>query len=137
MSKDIDLDKPLSDEDRAWLKDHSQLDLIAENDRKFKEPEESDPDAPQVSPADPPRFWEPGKEPEQRFVQRPFDPQVSGHFASKAEDGDEVKEVDEGEGEIVGLEDLTVEELKDELRELGLSTSGSKKELQERLQKAE
>jgi hypothetical protein len=133
MTKQIDLDKPLSDEDRAWLKERSQLDLIAENDRKFPpKVTKPDPNAPQTSPADAHKFWDEGKEPEQKFVQRPFDPQVTGHWASDPVDQGEA----EPEVEEVGPEDLTVEELKEELRERDLPTDGNKAELVKRLKKA-
>jgi hypothetical protein len=130
MSKDIDFDKPLSDEDRAWLHERSLDWRIQENDRKFgKEPEPSEP----VSPADPAPFWEEGTEPKSVFVQRPFDPQIEGYYAG----GVVVAEVEpEVEVEEVAVEDLTVEELKAELRDRELPTDGNKAELVKRLKKA-
>jgi hypothetical protein len=134
MSREIDLDKPLSDEDRAWLKDRSQLDVIAENDRKFKEPGDEEPEVSDdggqdlKSPADPGKSWEEGTEPPIQFAQRPFDPPVTGAFAGATIVGEE-GETEEADD----LDEWTVEELKDELRSRDLSTSGNKQELVKRL----
>jgi hypothetical protein len=135
MSRQIDLEKKLSDEDRAYLKEWSRSDLIEQNDRQFgkpePEPEVSEDGGQDLPTADAKPFWEEGKEPESKFVQRPFDPQVTGHFASEP--------VDQGgePPEEVEIDELTVDELKDELKARNLSTSGNKTDLQKRLAKAE
>jgi hypothetical protein len=135
MSRQIDLEKKLSDEDRAYLKEWSRNDLIEQNDRQFgkpePEPEISKEGGQDLPTADAKPFWEEGKEPESKFVQRPFDPQVTGHFASEPVDQGEGSEVEE-----VAPEDLTVEELRAELRERDLPTDGNKAELVKRLKKA-
>lgn len=137
MSKEIDLEKPLSGEDRAWLKERSQGYLVDENDRKFgkDEPEELEVDedgGQELKTTGAPVFWDPPEtEPKHEFVARPYDPPVSGHFAPEAppEEGEDVVEDDP--------DAWTVEELKEELRALDLPTSGNKDELVKRLRKAQ
>lgn len=88
MSKQIDLEKKLSDEDRAYLLARGRRWQVIQNDRRFA----STTAAPQQS----------------------------------SNDG----ESDEWEAEV---KELTVDELRDELANRGLSTSGNKPELQKRL----
>jgi len=129
MSKNIDLEKPLSDEDRAWLKDHALGYQIEENDRKFGKEKEYEP--PSLAAQEP---YEEGKRPEPVFAQRPFDPQIEGYFAGGViVPGESVIEVGEEETDI---EYLTVEELKEELHARDLSTSGNKNALVDRLKEA-
>jgi SAP domain len=141
MSKEIDLDKPLSEEDRAWLKERSLTHLIEANDRQFGvEPEEPVIDeelgSQQLVTTGAKQSWEPGTQPENKFVQRPYDIPVTGHFATSEVTGTgeavEAEAADEDE-----IEYMTVEELKEELRSLGQSTSGNKEELVNRLKKAQ
>lgn len=144
MSKQIDFDKPLSDEDRQWLHERSQDYLIAENDRKFAKEGEAEVE-PEVSEDGGQEFvttgakapWEPGTEPSSQFAQRPYDPPVSGNW----DPGPVVSEEDlEGaEAAAEADDDLgtwTVDELREELRAQGESTSGNKDELVKRLRKA-
>jgi hypothetical protein len=133
MSKQIDFEKPLSDEDRAWLKDHSQSYLIEENDRKFgKEPpapKVDDSGGQELETTGAAENWEPGTEPKVEFAYRPYDPPISGHYAVEpAVEPQSVEEVD--------VDELTVEELKEELQARGESTSGSRNDLVKRLEKA-
>lgn len=106
MSRQIDFDKPLSDDDRAWLHEWSQDWRIEENERKFGKPEAEQESfaAQQESPA----------QPELPTVgSANLDPSLEDQIAA-----------------------LTVAELKEELSEIGQSSEGNKKELQERLLKA-
>jgi hypothetical protein len=132
MTKQIDLDKPLSDEDRAWLKERSQMDLIAANDRQFgkdePEVEETEGGGQVLQTTGAPQSWDPPEsEPKHEFVNRPYDQPVSGHFAPEASAEEPAEEDD--------IEYWTVEELKEELRAHGESTSGNKEELVKRLRK--
>lgn len=97
MSKEIDFDKPLSDEDRQWLHERSQDYLIAENDRKFKS--ESEEEEPEVSKEGGQRLptagaqqpFEPGTRPQNKYVDRPYDRDPS------------LGEPEPREGEVAGL----------------------------------
>jgi SAP domain len=140
MSKIIDFDKPLSTEDRDWLKERSQGYLVEENDRKFgKESKEPKVDkksgSQELETTGAPANWEEGTEPKIEYVARPYDPAVSGHF------GPESEETAAAEAEAAAVEEdldtWTVDELKDELRAIGESTSGNKDELVKRLRKAQ
>lgn len=113
MSRQIDFDKPLSAEDRAWLHEWSQDWRIEENERKFGK---------QDGPLDEgaaPDTDENG-------------PQSEGDGQTDASAGDD-QEQPSLEDQIAAL---TVPELKDELKEVGESLDGNKKELQDRLLKA-
>lgn len=148
MSKVVDLDKKLSDDDRAYLKERSRLWEIDENDRKFKQGKYADDFVPEFQPgytvAAPP--IEPGSEADNppTFVgARPYgvdrgvwggstglteQEALAGNAGEPHSTQEEVEEVD--------VDELTVEQLKDELHALDLPVSGNKKELQDRLQKA-
>jgi hypothetical protein len=147
MSKEIDLDKPLSDEDREWLHARSQDSVIEANDRQFKdegeddEPEVDEDGGQEFKTTAAPQSWEPGTAPTHQFVQRPYDPPVEGAVVKgelvteetiaaqeAAASGEEVEADDD-------LDTWTVDELKDELRAHGESTSGNKEELIKRLRK--
>jgi len=141
MSKAIDLEQPLSDEDRAWLKERSLIHEIEANDRLFgkDEPEEPEIDeelgSQKLVTTAAKQFWEPGTEPETKYVQRPYDAQVTGHFAPEvtpegAQAGTQSAEAEED------IQYLTIDELKEELRARDLSTSGNKETLVNRLQDA-
>lgn len=134
MTKNIDLDKKLSDEDRAWLKERSLDYMIEANDRQFgvEHPYE----APNLKAHE---FYDDEHREEHmpKFAQRPSDPQVTGVWAAQTVvpgENPNLKEAEEGEE--TEIEYLTVEELKEELRERDLSTSGNKEALVERLNEA-
>lgn len=130
MGRQIDFEKPLSEDDKAWLRDRSRGYEVDENERQFSD----DPDAPVV----PEQEWTPGnrpaaesfEEPGPNPRQVPFPVGVDGeHINRTAGDGEEaVEEVDP--------EDLTVDELKDELRQRDLPVSGNHAELVKRVKKA-
>ena len=142
MSKEIDFEKPLSDEDREWLHERSLDHLVQANDRQFaKEPEEAEVNeeegSQQFVTTGAKTSWEPGTEPVQQFAQRPYDPPLSGAFKPGPVVGEEDVAGKEGSG-VEAEDDLdtwTVEELKDELRSHGESTAGNKDELIKRLRK--
>jgi SAP domain len=125
MGRNIDLTKKLSDEDKQWLIDRSRGYEVDENERRLADDpkDEGGPSELEWEPttryADAP-FDEPS--PNTRQVPRPVG--VSEELASP--DAEEEVEVD----------DLTVEELKDELREFGEPLDGNKADLQKRLKKA-
>jgi hypothetical protein len=161
MSREIDFEKPLSDEDRAWLHEHSQDHLIAENDRKFKEePEEEEPEISKEGGQDLPTTgarqpFEPGTRPQNKYVDRPYDrdpslgepepregevagllpeEQVHEGLGREVVYGEKPGEHERSAGSVEDdLDEWTVEELKDELRSRDLSTSGNKSELVQRL----
>jgi hypothetical protein len=155
MSKEIDLDKPLSDEDREWLHEHSLDHQIQANDRQFAEESEE----PEVDEDGGQEFvttgakapWEPGQEPVQQFAQRPYDPPMSGNWdpGPVVSEEDVEAQIEAQEAEAEGrepkgkaaaepdddLDTWTVEELKDELAARGEPTSGNKADLVKRLRK--
>jgi hypothetical protein len=127
MSRQIDFEKPLSDEDKEWLHEMSLDWRVEENNRRFdKEYQESEgfkPDPEVNNAANVPRL--PANFATDQFATGPVYPVVEPVNAPASES---VEEVD--------VEELTVDELRDELRGLGESTSGTKAELQKRLTKA-
>lgn len=159
MSKEIDLDKPLSDEDREWLHEHSLDHQIQANDRQFAKEGESKEGEPEVDEDGGQEFvttgakapWEEGSEPKQQFAQRPYDPPMSGNWdpGPVVSEEDVEAQVEAQEAEAEGREPKTkaaaepdddldqwnVEELKEELRSRGESTSGNKDELIKRIRK--
>jgi hypothetical protein len=148
MSREVDLSKPLSDKDRKYLQDRSDYYAIQENDRvhkkgQFAEDYEEE-FKPNYSVAAPP--IEPGSEadnPPQFVGQRPYgvDRGVWGGSTGLSEQ--EALAGESGEPhhtqeqtEEADPEDLTVDELKDELRERELPLDGNKADLVKRLKKA-
>lgn len=144
MSKDIDLSKPLSEEDEAWLLERSRGWQIDENKRILADAEEAKKERvkgeapeeewkPSYTVASPP-FDAPG--PSTRQVPRPVGIEGRPQVEPAGELGDAqpvaVEEVDEE----VPVEELTVEELKEELRGRELPVSGNRDELVKRLNKA-
>jgi hypothetical protein len=129
MSREIDFEKPLSDEDKEWLHEMSMDWRIEENDRRFdKEYQESEgyrPEEDANKSASVPR--QPANFATDQFATGPVYPVVESVNAAPATQ-EVVEEVD--------VEELTVEELKDELRGLDQPTTGTKAELQKRLTKA-
>jgi hypothetical protein len=130
MGRQIDFDKPLSEEDKDWLRGRSRGYEVDESERQFSD----DTDAPLV----PETEWKPANrsanesfdEPGPNPRQVPFPVGVDGeHVDRRADSPDEdVEEVDP--------EDLTVDELKDELRQRDLPVSGNHAELVKRVKKA-
>jgi hypothetical protein len=144
MSRNIDFDKPLSTEDRAWLHEWSMDWRIAENDRKFSETVQNisgpvitqNPDNAIANPRLPHNF------PEEKVATGPVYP-VANHpqiqqYANTVGQlpGTTVEPAPQPEPEAVDIEDLTVDELKSELKNLDQPVTGNKAELQDRLTKA-
>jgi hypothetical protein len=127
--KNIDLTKKLSDEDRAWLKEWSMFDLIQANDREFLPPPE--PEAPNLKAHEWFQTPEDKEKHEVKFAQHPLDPEITGHWSGQHIVPDPVEEE-----EPVDIQYLTTEELKEELHARGLSTSGNKQALVDRLEEA-
>lgn len=167
MSKDVDLSKPISDEEREYLKQRARHFDIEENDRQFKKGKFAEDHeepyrgrntvaAPPIEPGsdadNPPRFV--GNRPHgvDRAVwggstglsEQEAYAQTSGEPHAEQEEldlggvptvgGKQVKESDEPEE--VAVEDLNVEQLKEELRKRDLPVGGNKDELVERLNEA-
>lgn len=118
MSRTIDFDKPLSDEDKRWLHERSLDWRIEENERRFGQREVYENEG--IVKVEIPGL---------------VDPEPSEN--PRAPTGESLKPppvvVVE---EVVDVAELTVKELKEHLSDLGLSTEGNKKELQERLDEA-
>ena len=155
MSKNVDLTKPLSDEDKEYLNSRARGWQVEENDRQFKRGKFAEDFEEEFKPnyTVAPPLVEPGSDADTppRFVgQRPYgvDRAVWGgstgveeqeaYANTAAEPHAEVQseEQPEEDEEPVTVDDLTVDQLKAELKARDLKTSGDKKELQERLQEA-
>jgi hypothetical protein len=148
MSKVVDLDKPLSKEDREYLNSRARGWEVEENDRKFKkgkfaEDYEEEYRGTNTVAAPPIEPGSPADTPPQFVGNRPYgvDRAVWGGSTGLSEQeayavtaGEPHATVDEVEE--VAPEDMTVEELKDELRERDLPVSGDKAELVKRVKKA-
>jgi SAP domain len=135
MSRQIDFDKPLSDEDKRYLHEWSQDWRIAENERRFGKnvdlsvPVDTDAVLAKAGVEVPPP--------------PPGPSQVAGPVLSQGSEGFHQNRdhpltgvVDEEPVEEVDIDELTVEELRAELHDLGEPTTGNKAELQKRLAKA-
>lgn len=148
MSKAIDLSKPLSDEDRQYLKERSDHYAIQENDRVHKNGEFAEDFEPEFAPnytvaAAP---IEPGSDADNppKFVgQRPYgvDRGVWGRSTGVSEDDALAGQAGEPhhtqeEAETFDVDDLNVEDLKAELAARDEPTTGNKADLQKRLKKA-
>lgn len=181
MSKNVDLSKPLSDEDREYLKQRARHYDIEENDRvhkkgKFVEAKKGDdPDlvfaatntvpTPPIEPGsaadNPPRFvgnrpygvdravWagSTGLSEQEAYAATAGEPHesVDAKEQEAPEDVTDPKdaeyktpeelaaEADGDEGEAVAPEDLSVDELKAELKSRGLKVSGNHDDLAARL----
>jgi hypothetical protein len=140
MSRNIDFDKPLSAEDRAWLHEWSMDWRIEENDRKFSDlvqnnngPQiQNDPNNGTQAPRSPHQF------PGEKVATGPVYP-VSTNSGSVQEYADTApKELSAAapSGEQVAIEDLTDAELDAELKGLKESTIGTRKQKEDRLIKA-
>jgi hypothetical protein len=140
MSRQIDHDKPLSEEDKAWLRETSQVWRIEENERKFDKAhqkseghvEEPDPHRAPELPRQPANFAT------DQFVTGPAyavaNPPWQGEVQSAQ--GYVGQTEDSNDEEVVTPDQLTVPELKEELKSRDLSTEGNKAELVKRLEKA-
>ena len=151
MSKDIKFDgKPLSEEDKEYLRSRSRGWEIDEYERRLADEGKLDLPEPEVQPSErntvAGEFFEGG---DGIHVPSPLvDHPVAVAYDSDVPDEDQevVQDnpaldpsrvsADENEGEEVDIEELHVEDLKDELRSRGESTSGNKAELQDRLREA-
>lgn len=127
MSRVIDFEKPLSDEDKQWLHAWSQDWRIEENERKFGKAEEHADGRPvdvtQVLADAGVEVPEPQAQPVVQLTGGRDHP-----LTGVVDDG--------GEEDAVDIDELNVDELKQHLHDLGQPTTGNKKELQERLAKA-
>lgn len=158
MGKAIDLDKPLSDADKLFLHERSQDYLIEENERKFAQRKLHDAGEPiDVKGALEKAGVEPPDAPPNPSYVGAMGSVQQGPLIVEGEDNAGrvplprdhplTQEVDDGEGTgIPAAQDewdgksvraeintLTVDELKDNLRDLDEPVSGDKAELQKRL----
>lgn len=143
MARDIDLSKKLSDEDRQYLIDRARLDLVAANDLEFSgetdvpvgsglpvgagtdlNSADRNPEAQEAHSAHDPQL-QPGSEALASLMNRPVDDLGSGAQEAPAPAPED------------GYEDLTNEELREELESRGLTKSGNKEELIARLREAD
>lgn len=132
MGRNIDLTKPLSDDDEAWLLERSRGWQVDENKRFLADKDNKEHEPGEVEPPD----WEPtntvahppfeGEQPNPRQVPSPVGLE---YHAGEPVDG-------QGVGDDYAPEDLTVDELKEELHARELPVSGNKDELVKRLKKA-
>jgi hypothetical protein len=134
MSRKIDFDKPLSDEDKEWLHGWSQDYLIDENARKFDKAyqKSTGPEIPRIEVNAPAAPRDPRDFPNDKVATGPVYPTDvnAGQVQQYADTSSKPVE------EEVDINDLTVDELKDELRKLDEPVSGTKDELVKRLSKA-
>lgn len=151
MARQIDDSKPLSDEDRQWLKDWSRDAEIARIDAihgtKAPEPDESAADDAgseddRLSGLLRANSVEPGEDPwatlQSVLSGRSGDPLGKGQeVVAPGESGSYAPPVEDDDDEDDAYSDLTVEELRDELGNRELSKSGNKKELIARLRQAD
>lgn len=151
MSKEVDLTKPLSDKDREYLKSRSLMYEVEENDRRFgkgrfAEPKKGDDPEPVFAPtptvaALPIEPGSPADTPPKFVGVRPHGVDRAVWSGSTGLTQNEALAGPAGEPhftqvEEVPPEELTVDELKDELRDRDLPVSGDKAELVKRLKKA-
>ena len=127
MSRQIDFNQPLSDEDRAWLHEWSQDWRIEENERRFGQAEQ-----PEVEDQLPHVQSQPDLDGNQVDSQ----PESGADGQGPETDDDDDDDDDDGLSLEEQIAQLTIDQLKDELEELGEPVTGSKKELQEHLLKA-
>lgn len=96
MSRDIPMDRPLSESDRKYLEDRGSYPLIDRLDQEF------------------------------------------GNISNDGEEPEDVFDGDDGDdGPDPGYEEWTAEELREELRERKLSSTGTKAEMAARLREAD
>lgn len=157
MSRQVDITKPLSDEDRAYLESRARHDLLAQNDRITND-RSTDP-APEVVNDGHTGDVDPFKEDDGSDLlagthpgETPVNPIQAIESRGTSDLGDEDKDPDEvypvnvepsiqaGDGDAASTEDdeysdMTNEELREELESRDLSKSGSKAEMQARLRK--
>lgn len=154
MSRELDQSKPFSKEDIQWCKDWSLDHLVAENERRHGQSKvHADGDPVDVNKAfDKAGVEVPDAPPAPSYVgamggvqQGPLivEGETNEGRVPLPRDHPLTQEVVEGEGtgvpdafEEVDIDELNVDELKDNLRDLGESTSGNKDELRKRLRKA-
>lgn len=130
MSRKVDLTKRLSDEDKEYLHSRARGWEVEENERRLEAAKgkgEGGPSEEEWTPSatypTPPFDEEPANP---RQVPRPVG--IDGKYEDRTAAGADVEEY--------APEDLTVEELKDELHSRDLPVSGNKDELVKRLKKA-
>lgn len=146
MSREIDLEEPLSDEDRQYLLDRGRDDLVRQNDLEFGD-EESE--ARPLSPFGEPMarsmtgdvgFDEENTSTRPTLVDRTVQQTVKGQGTSGAgnalvgdADTDEDDEED-SEDDVPPYSEWSNEELREQLKGRGLSAGGPKAELVARLE---
>lgn len=150
MSKEVDLSKPLSDDDRAYLLSRSDYYSVEENDRQHKKGKFVEDKKEEFSPnytvaAAPITPGSDADNPPQFVGQRPYGVDrgvwggstgVTEADALAGEAGEPHHTQKQEETKEVSIDDLNVEELKAELKARDLPVSGDKAELQKRLAKA-
>lgn len=119
MSRQIDFDKPLSDEDKLWLHKWGQDWKIEENERRFAQ---SDTHLAGELVSVPDALADAGLE----VPEPPVNPTPQQAVSPQPESFDE-------EAIRAEVEELTVAELRANLKDFGEPTDGVKAELQERL----
>lgn len=146
MSKNVNLEKPLSDEDRDYLNSRARSWEVEDNDRKFKKGKFADKYEEEFTPnytvaAAPIEPGSAADNPPQFVGQRPYgvDRGVWGGSTGLSEQealAGPAGEPHSTQVEEVDAEDLTVDELKDELRDRDLALDGNKADLVKRLKAA-
>lgn len=138
MGKNIDFTKPLSEEDEEWLRSRSRGYEVDEHKRRLEDAERAKEAVPveeaEWEPSNrmaPESFEEPGPNPRQV----PFPVGVDGEHVDRSASSGSAQS--EEPAEEVDVDDLTVDELKDELRARDLPVGGNKDELVKRLREAE
>ena len=124
MARHIDPDKPLSDEDRQWLTDWGRFAQIKEHDLRHGVESAPQPNGLLDALKGPQSGSDASGEQEEPENPLKGEPDSPGAQAPSGAP----------EGEEVDYEEMTVEELKEELGARELSKSGNKQELIERLQ---
>lgn len=135
MSKEVDLTTPLTDAERAYLEQRSRHYDIEDNDRQFKVGKFADDFKEEYKGTNTvaPNPVEPGSDADNppAFVG------VRPHGVDRAVWGGATGlDAPSDDAPAASVDDLSVEELKDELKDRDLSTSGNKHELQKRLKSA-
>lgn len=141
---EIDFSKKLKDEDRKWLLNNSRKDLVDQNDMEHAKSGDDDEEKFEQNYSVAPPSFDAGTG--SFHAPSPVPPRPTDRQSGIAEVTDTNVTADptpvvpplvtEGDEEEAEVEELTVEQLKEELRIRDLPVGGDKKELQKRLNKA-
>lgn len=134
MGRNIDFSKPISEDDEAWLHERGRGWQVDEAKRVLadeKEGAKAEGGAQELE-------WEPSNRPPSDFFDEPGPTprQVPRPVGDRKQLASPDAELDGENVEEVAPEDLTVDELKEELHARELPVSGNKDELVKRLKKA-